>query len=119
MYFKNNNSRHLYGEAFDIVNASGQDFQKIMTDYVLKDMEILSTMWKYGVSACIETTQDDSGVQTKHYHFGSDPEIANNFWMNTVRAANPEAYSQLGVSSLGLNAGRRSYYQTEITNVTV
>jgi hypothetical protein len=26
MYFKNNNSRHLYGEAFDIVNAEGQDF---------------------------------------------------------------------------------------------
>jgi hypothetical protein len=56
MYFKNNNSRHLYGEAFDIVNGGGQDFNKIMTEGVLQDKELLQTMLDYGVSACMETT---------------------------------------------------------------
>lgn len=119
MYFKNNNSRHLYGEAFDIVNAEGQDFQGIMTNYVLQDAEMLKTMYYSGISACVETTQDDSGVQTKHYHFGTDPDLTNKFWMQTVRVANETVYRELNVSMLGAVIARKRVYTEEITNTVV
>ena len=56
MYFKSNNSKHLYGEAFDIINSVGQDFQSIMRKYVMQDKDILKTMLDNGVSACVEMT---------------------------------------------------------------
>ena len=54
MYFKTNNSRHLYGEAFDIINANGQDFNALMTDIFMKDGNLLRLLYTYGVSAYIE-----------------------------------------------------------------
>ena len=35
MYFKSNNSRHLYGEAIDIIN-NGIDFTELMTTIIMK-----------------------------------------------------------------------------------
>jgi len=90
-----------------------------MSDYVLKDYEILSYMYSYGISACVETTQDDSGVQTKHYHFGTDPELTNKFWMQTVRLANPEFYNEKSYSMLSLIIMRNRNYSQEITNTVV
>jgi hypothetical protein len=90
-----------------------------MTKYILQDEDILRAMLNSGISACVETTQDDSGVQTKHYHFGTDPDIANKFWLQTLRIANNELYNQLNVSMLGIVIGRKSVYTEEITNTVV
>lgn len=40
MYFKKNNSRHLYGEAIDIIN-NGIDFTDLMTSIIMKDKSTL------------------------------------------------------------------------------
>ena len=119
MYFEKNNSRHLYGEAFDIVNSDGQDFNGIMTDYVLQDTEILKMMFDNGISACIEATTDDSGVKTKHYHFGTDPEIAEKFWMETVSRLVPEIAKAIYFSQIGINTNRQKIYSNEITHSVV
>lgn len=86
MYFATNNSRHLYGEAFDIINGDGQDFKSIMTDYVLLNSNVLQAMISNGVACCIEQTKDDSGVSTKHYHFGTEKEIQKKFWISVSLA---------------------------------
>ena len=87
MYFKSNNSKHLYGEAFDIINGPGQDFNSIMSKYVMMNNQLLQEMALSGIGACIEQTTDDSGVATKHYHFGTDKNILKPFW-DAVRALN-------------------------------
>ena len=84
MYFKNNNSRHLYGEAIDIIN-SDIDFMELMTNVIMKDPEVLKLMYTYGVSAYIEQAKDDTGVMTKHYHIGTDTIKQAEFWAS-VRA---------------------------------
>ena len=114
MYFKSNNSKHLYGEAFDIINGPGQSFQGIMNDYVLKDPDILKTMLDNGVSACVETTQDDAGVQTKHYHFGTEDYLVDQFW-NTV-PLNIAAQIFASASAVRTN---QIYVSSEINNATV
>ena len=53
MYFKKNNSRHLYGEAIDIIN-NGMDFTELMTNIIMKSPAILKLFYDYGVSAYIE-----------------------------------------------------------------
>ena len=116
MYFKKNNSRHLYGEAFDVVNGGGQDFNKIMTDGVLQDKELLQTMLDYGISACMETTQDDSGVQTKHYHFGTDPEIAQAFWMQTVMRVSPQIARDINLTEATISMNRKKVFSQEVKN---
>lgn len=87
MYFKSNNSRHLYGEAFDIINANNQDFNSLMTDIFMKDGQLLAKMYQNGVSVFIEQAKDDAGVSTKHYHFGTDTTKQQQFWAS-VKAIN-------------------------------
>ena len=79
MYFKKNNSRHLYGEAIDLINE-GMDFMELMTNVIMKSPEILKLMYNYGVSAYIEQAKDDTGVLTKHYHIGTDTIKQAEFW---------------------------------------
>jgi predicted nucleic acid-binding Zn finger protein len=79
MYFKKNNSRHLYGEAIDIIN-DGIDFMELMTDVIMKNPEVLKLMYNYGISAYIEQAKDDTGVTTKHYHIGTDTVKQAEFW---------------------------------------
>lgn len=79
LYFKNNNSRHLYGEAIDIINT-GIDFMELMTDVIMKNPEVLKLMYDYGVSAFIEQARDDTGVMTKHYHIGTETIKQAEFW---------------------------------------
>lgn len=79
LYFKNNNSRHLYGEAIDIINT-GIDFMELMTDVIMKNPEVLKLMYDYGVSAFIEQAKDDTGVMTKHYHIGTETIKQAEFW---------------------------------------
>ena len=84
LYFKKNNSRHLYGEAIDIIN-NNIDFMELMTDVIMKNPEVLKLMYTYGVSAYIEQAKDDTGVTTKHYHIGTDTIKQAEFWAS-VRA---------------------------------
>ena len=118
MYFKDKHSKHLYGEAFDIVNDSGQDFNSIMTDYVLQDNNLLTSMAKNGISACIEQTTDDSGAATKHYHFGTDEGIMNAFW-TSVLAINTHLTADLAQSIKNISAARIGYEKNEITRTDV
>ena len=79
MYFKKNNSRHLYGEAIDIIN-NGIDFTDLMTSIIMKDKSTLQLMYENGVSAYIEQAKDDTGTTTKHYHIGTDTIKQKEFW---------------------------------------
>lgn len=87
LYFKQNNSKHLYGEAFDIINYNGIGFNELMTDIIMKSPAILTHMYNNGLSAYIEQAQDDNGVITKHYHIGTDTTKQKEFW-NSVKAVN-------------------------------
>ena len=86
MYFRANNSRHLYGEAIDIIN-SGMEFTELMTNVIMKKPSILQLMYDHGVSAYIEQAKDDTGTTTKHYHIGTDTIKQKEFWAS-VRALN-------------------------------
>lgn len=85
MYFKKNNSRHLYGEAIDIINNNGISFSELMTNIIMKDGNTLRLMYNNGVSAYIEQAQDDTSVTTKHYHIGTDTTKQKEFW-SSVKA---------------------------------
>ena len=79
LYFKSNNSRHLYGEAIDIINV-GMDFTELMTNVIMKNKDILLLMYNNGISAYIEQSKDDIGTTTKHYHLGTDTIKQKEFW---------------------------------------
>jgi hypothetical protein len=79
LYFKSNNSRHLYGEAIDIINVD-IDFTELMTSVIMKSKAILTLMYNNGVSAYIEQSTDDLGTTTKHYHIGTDTIKQKEFW---------------------------------------
>lgn len=87
LYFKQNNSKHLYGEAIDIINSNGIGFNDLMTNVIMKSSNILTLMYNNGISAYIEQAQDDNGVITKHYHIGTDTAKQKEFW-NSVKAVN-------------------------------
>lgn len=87
LYFKQNNSKHLYGEAIDIINGNGIGFNELMTNVIMKSSNILTLMYNNGLSAYIEQAQDDNGVITKHYHIGTDTIKQKEFW-NSVKAVN-------------------------------
>lgn len=87
LYFKKNNSKHLYGEAIDIINSNGLGFNELMTEIIMKSPAILTQMYNNGLSAYIEQAQDDTGVITKHYHIGTDTIKQKEFW-NSVKAIN-------------------------------
>ena len=44
-------------------------------------------MASIGMAACIETSTDDFGAKSKHYHFGTDEDIQDRFW-SSVQAYN-------------------------------
>lgn len=94
MYFKSNNSRHLYGQAFDIINSSGVSFDDLLTKYILVDDYLLQTMAANGFACVVESTKDDAGVTSKHYHFGTEKEYQELFW-NSVKAINVSMSSVL------------------------
>lgn len=79
LYFKSANSRHLYGEAIDIINV-GMDFTELMTNVIMRNKDILLLMYNNGVSAYIEQSKDDIGTTTKHYHIGTDTIKQKEFW---------------------------------------
>ena len=79
LYFKSNNSRHLYGEAIDIINVD-MDFSDLMTKVIMRNKDILLLMYQNGVSAYIEQSKDDIGTTTKHYHLGTDTIKQKEFW---------------------------------------
>lgn len=86
MYFTTNNSMHLYGQAFDIINGSGESFEGILQK-VAMDNNIIKCMINAGVAMCIESTTDDSGVATQHYHVGTENAIQKAWW-DSVLALN-------------------------------
>lgn len=94
MYFKSNNSRHLYGQAFDVINGNGVSFDDMLTKHILVDDYLLQTMAANGFACVVESTKDDAGVTSKHYHFGTEKEYQELFW-SSVKAINQTMSSQL------------------------
>jgi hypothetical protein len=72
MYFESNNSRHLYGEAIDIINGNGVSFDDLLKKHLLINGDILKIMYDNGLSCYIETSVDDTGTTSRHYHIGTD-----------------------------------------------
>ena len=79
MYISANNSRHLYGEAIDIIN-NGIAFNDILKNHIFGNGSVLKLMYDHGVSAFIETSLDDMGTQSKHVHIGTDDVHQDEFW---------------------------------------
>jgi hypothetical protein len=61
MYINTNNSRHLYGEAIDIIN-NGIAFNDILKNHIFGNGSVLKLMYDHGVSAYIEVSTDDMGT---------------------------------------------------------
>lgn len=78
LWFSSNNSKHLYGEAIDIINSEGS-FEEL-GNKILNSNQILLFMYNYGLSMFIESTTDDLGVSVKHYHIGTDTVARQAFW---------------------------------------
>ena len=87
MYFESNNSRHLYGEAIDIINGSGISFDDLLKKHLLINGDILKIMYDNGLSCYIETSVDDTGTTSRHYHIGTDT-IKQGSWWAAVQALN-------------------------------
>ena len=97
MYFQSVNSRHLYGEAIDILHDGGLDFNTLLTDYLLTNEAILKHMFNNGICCYIENTKDAGGNSVQHYHLGTDPDKQHTWWMNVKNANtnlsfNPDNY---------------------------
>lgn len=116
MYFSSPNSRHLYGEAFDVINKQGASFQSI-TDALL-DREMITAMLEAGVGAFIENTVDDLGTKSKHYHFGTDKVESKKFW-DTFGPIASQKYPDLAGQILRFQSFNKNVYSSEITHATV
>lgn len=79
LWFTSYNSKHLYGEAIDIVNKSGYSLSNIL-DNIVSSNECLLLMYENGVSVYLETSTDDNGVSVKHLHIGTDKIGQKAFW---------------------------------------
>lgn len=118
MYFKNNDSRHMYGEAFDIINKNGLNFNDILTKYILNDQSFLAIMAENGVALCIEKTTDDCGASTKHYHFGTDEDIQTSWWQS-VQAYIPQMSDMLKYKIKNASSAAYRVRSAEIKNIEV
>ena len=87
LWFESYNSKHLYGEAIDIINKEGYAFEDIFNNIVYSD-DTLELMYNNGVSMYIENSTDSGGVNVKHYHIGTDTIGQKVFW--------DEVYSRTG-----------------------
>ena len=87
MYFESNNSRHLYGEAIDIINGNGVSFDDLLKKHLLINGDILKIMYDNGLSCYIETSVDDTGTTSRHYHIGTDT-VKQSSWWSAVQALN-------------------------------
>ncbi len=117
MYFSTNNSRHLYGEAFDIINAPNYSFDNVLED-IYNDPNALECMLEAGVGIFIENTTDDLGVSSKHYHIGTDKEKVREFWdaMGPIFA---EQYPELSLMIGNVQTTNTRTYSSEITHASV
>ena len=70
VWYSSNTSKHLYGEAIDIINNKGIEFADIAIA-ILNDKQTLYDMFINGVYCAIEVSKDDTGNTIKHYHIGT------------------------------------------------
>ena len=98
MYLEKNNSRHLYGEAIDIINGSSLSFQNLWQHVILVNGAVLKLMHDNGVSAYVETSIDDMGTKSKHIHIGTDTIKQSEFWQLVDVANNNNEITYNGTS---------------------
>ena len=98
MYFQSVNSRHLYGEAIDIIQGGDSlSFDGLLSDYLLTNEAILKHMFNNGICCYIEQSKDAGGNSVTHYHLGTDPDYQHTWWMKVKQANknlsfNPDNY---------------------------
>lgn len=86
-FFRNPISDHSIGDAIDIIQQDGENFNRVLSDIISSD-EILIHMYETGLVLYEETAIDDLGAATSHFHIGTnvnfrDSEratIAKNWW---------------------------------------
>ena len=107
LWFSSHNSRHLYGEAFDIVPTSGS-FSDLLTKICL-DHKVIKCMNVYGICLSVETTEGGSAAGS-HFHISTDTNYQTLFW-EVANEKRERAHFKL------LNPVTKSiYYQDEILN---
>lgn len=79
IYFAQNNSRHLYGEAFDFINNTGNSFTDILRK-IIASKECLDIIYNHGLSIYRERAIDDYGAVYEHYHVGTERGKQQEFW---------------------------------------
>lgn len=107
LWFSSHNSRHLYGEAFDIIPSSGS-FSDLLTKICL-DHKVIKCMNVYGICLAVETTEGGSAAGS-HFHISTDINYQTLFW-EVANEKRERAHFKL------LNPVTKSvYYQDEILN---
>ena len=70
VWFNSATSRHIYGEAIDVINGKDTEFKDVLKA-VMDDAHILSHMFSNGIYCAVEQTRDDTNNTIRHYHFGT------------------------------------------------
>ena len=86
---------------------------------VLMNSNVLQAMISNGVACCIEQTKDDSGVSTKHYHFGTEREIQKKFWTSVDLANQGNLPTGLSQAIKNYNTYNEQARSTETKRNTV
>lgn len=69
IWYSSPTSRHLYGEAIDIINGKGTSFGDVLK-VIMDSPYILNKMFVCGMYCAVEQTKDDMGNTVKHFHIG-------------------------------------------------
>ena len=91
-FFENPVSDHSWGQAIDIIQQQGGNFNELLGEIISSD-EILIYMYKNGLILFEETSKDDIEASTSHYHIGTltgiDKQhaatICNNWWKAVIK----------------------------------
>lgn len=83
LWYSSKTSPHLYGNAIDIINDKGTDFNNIL-NIIVNSQQTLYDLLESGVYVGIETSKDDSGNTVKHWHIGK-PDSQNDIQINGQR----------------------------------
>lgn len=119
-WMSNNNSKHLYGEAIDIIN-SGQSYNDILNQIIFND-HCLYVMYKNGLSLASESNANTESIASKHWHIGTETESQNNWWNSVYQVRKSWSFgegTQYAVPNYADYAKNNSSHSSEINNAIV
>ena len=109
VWYNSKTSRHLYGEAIDIINGQGFSFEGVL-DAIIGDFQTVYDMYSNGVYCAVEVTKDDTGNSVKHYHIGTVDQSSSDsisgqgqWWTQVKKIRNSETWS-FGGKTINFNS---------------